>query len=168
VVTTASGRAVPEAVCSVLDTAGRQLGHGRTDAAGAFTFEAAGHADVVLVVRHPAHRPFACAVHLGEDSAEELPVDVQLLSGLRVTGVVRSLDGHQIPDARVALHDGAGAVIAATRTDEVGRYEFVDVDAGQYRLVASGYPVTGHDLTIDSGRDVQALLTLAHPDPVDA
>ncbi len=57
VVRDASGAPVAGAVWTVLDTAGRQLGHGRSDASGVFGFAAADQTDVVLVVRHPGAPP---------------------------------------------------------------------------------------------------------------
>jgi hypothetical protein len=160
---------VPGAVWTVLDTAGRQLGHGRSDAAGAFSFAAADQTDVVLVVRHAGHRPYACAVHLGGDSSgvEGLQVNVTLVSGLAVSGVVRDPDGQQVAGARVWLEDPSGGVVARTNCDADGRYSFADVRSGSYRLVAAGYRATSADLTVSSGQDVSTQLTLANADHAD-
>jgi EmrB/QacA subfamily drug resistance transporter len=169
VVRDASGAPVVGAVWTVLDTAGRQLGHGRSDDSGQFAFAAADQTDVVLVVRHPGHRPYACAVHLGAEAGGPvgLTVDVTLASGLAVSGVVRGPGGHEVPGARVWLEDGAGAVLARTSSNAAGRYEFADVPAGSYRLRATGYRPTCHDLTVHAGEDVETQLTLAHADHVD-
>jgi EmrB/QacA subfamily drug resistance transporter len=169
VVRDAAGSPVAGAVWTVLDTAGRQLGHGRSDGSGVFGFAAIGQTDVVLVVRHPGHRPYACAVHLGDDSAGVggLQVDVTLVSGMAVSGVVRGPDGHGIPGARVWLADAGGNVVVRTSCDGAGRYAFADVPAGSYRLVATGYRAGGHDLTVSQGQDVATELTLVHADPAD-
>ncbi|HEX3611721.1 MAG TPA: DHA2 family efflux MFS transporter permease subunit [Sporichthyaceae bacterium] len=166
VVRDASGAPVAGAVWTVLDTAGRQLGHGRSGADGSFAFVAVDETDVVLVVRHPGHRPYACAVHLAGDGpgSAGLQVDVTLVSGLAVTGVVRGGDGGVIPGARVWLEDPTGDVIARTAADSGGRYEFADVPSGSYRLLAAGYSATGQDLTVADGRDVEAQLTVAPAD----
>jgi hypothetical protein len=169
VVRDASGAPVAGAVWTVLDTAGRQLGHGRSDDSGGFGFAAADQTDVVLVVRHPGHRPHACAVHLGDDpgGVGGLQVDVMLVSGMAVSGVVRGPDGHEIPAARVWLEDATGGVLARTSCDGAGRYAFADVPAGSYRLRAAGYQPTGRDLRVSQGQDVATELTLVHADSAD-
>ena len=52
-----------------------------------------------------------------------------------------------LPDARVTLVDAAGNVVATATTGEDGAYAFTDLDAGDYTVIASGYPpvATGPD-----------------------
>jgi protocatechuate 3,4-dioxygenase beta subunit len=109
-------------------------------------------------------------VHLGGelDGADALQVNVTLVSGLAVSGVVRDPDGREVAGARVWLEDPAGGVVARTTCDAGGRYCFADVRSGSYRLVAAGYRTASTDLTVRAGQDVATQLTLADADHADA
>ncbi len=45
-----------------------------------------------------------------------------------------------LADARVTLIDAAGNVVATATTGEDGAYAFTDLDAGEYTVIATGYP----------------------------
>ncbi|MGO4754453.1 carboxypeptidase regulatory-like domain-containing protein, partial [Streptomyces sp. 2MCAF27] len=82
----------------------------------------------------------------------------------RVQGVVRAgADRRPLPDARVTLVDAAGNVVATATTGEDGAYAFTDLNAGDYTVIASGYPPVAGALTVQGqgvdGHDVE----LAHP-----
>ncbi|PWS39686.1 hypothetical protein DKT74_37055, partial [Streptomyces sp. ZEA17I] len=68
-----------------------------------------------------------------------------------------------LADARVTLIDAAGNVVATATTGEDGAYAFTDLDAGEYSVVATGYPPVAGAVTVTGtgidGHDVE----LSHP-----
>jgi hypothetical protein len=63
----------------------------------------------------------------------------------------------------VTLVDAAGNVVASATTGEDGMYAFTDLDAGEYTVVATGYPPVAGQLTV-TGRGVDGHdIELAHP-----
>ena len=56
-----------------------------------------------------------------------------------------------LPEARVTLIDAAGNVVATATTGTDGAYAFGDLDAGEYSLVASGYPPVATQVTVGNG-----------------
>ncbi|MYW29268.1 carboxypeptidase regulatory-like domain-containing protein, partial [Streptomyces sp. SID2119] len=68
-----------------------------------------------------------------------------------------------LADARVTLIDAAGNVVATATTGEDGAYAFTDLDAGEYSVIATGYPPVAGALTVTGtgvdGHDIE----LAHP-----
>ena len=60
--------------------------------------------------------------------------------------------------------DAAGNVVATATTGEDGAYAFTDLDAGDYTVIASGYPPVATALTV-TGRGVDDYdIELHHPD----
>jgi hypothetical protein len=94
--------------------------------------------------------------------------DVPVPGRATVNGVARTASGRPIPDARVWLEDATGAVVANTRTDDVGRYEFSDVAEGGYTLHAVGYPPATTDVVVSDSADVLIEVTLSHADSISS
>ena len=65
-------------------------------------------------------------------------------------------------DARVTLIDAAGNVVASSTTGEDGVYAFTDLDAGEYSVIATGYPPVAGSLTV-SGTGVDGHDTSSSP-----
>lgn len=64
----------------------------------------------------------------------------------------------------MTLVDAAGNVIATSTTGEDGAYAFTDLDAGDYSVIASGYPPMASALRV-TGPGVDAYdVELHHPD----
>ncbi|WP_256090866.1 SdrD B-like domain-containing protein, partial [Streptomyces griseus] len=59
--------------------------------------------------------------------------------------------------------DAAGNVVATATTGEDGAYAFTDLDAGEYAVIATGYPPVAGSLTVSGpgvdGHDIE----LVHP-----
>ena len=92
-----------------------------------------------VTVSAPGFRPAARTVETGERAGNRLEFD--LVSTARVQGTVRSAaNGGPLPDALVTLLDSAGEVVATSTTGDDGAYAFTDLDAGEYSVIASGYP----------------------------
>lgn len=161
----ATGEPVDGAMVVVTDVRGEVLATGRTGAEGYFAFDELAPGTFTVAVNAANHRPAALPVEIGGQGTTR--IEIELLSGARVQGIVRAggPDGARrpLPDARVTLVDAAGNVVATSTTGEDGAYAFTDLDAGDYTVIASGYPPVATGLVVDArgidGYDVE----LAHP-----
>jgi uncharacterized protein YfaS (alpha-2-macroglobulin family) len=167
-------RPVGEAMVVVTDIRGEVLATAKTGDDGTFTFQelAAGiggssdgtaTGQCTVAVNAPGFRPVARPVEIGTHGLTRLEIVLQ--PGARVQGTVRAGDGRRpLADARVTRIDAAGNVVATSTTGEDGAYAFTDLDAGEYTVMASGYPPVANALTVNGsgvdGYDVE----LRHPD----
>ncbi|WP_421108680.1 MFS transporter [Streptomyces sp. NEAU-S77] len=156
------GQPVDAAMVVVTDVRGEVLATGKTGEQGEFSFEELVAGTFTVAVNAPGYRPAALPVEVGSQSLTRLEIALQ--AGARVQGTVRAgADRRPLPDARVTLVDAAGNVVATATTGEDGAYAFTDLDAGDYTVIASGYPPVAGNLTVAGhgidGHDVE----LAHP-----
>ncbi|WP_329206407.1 MFS transporter [Streptomyces sp. NBC_01696] len=162
-VRTAEGSSpVQGAMVVVTDVRGDVLATGVSGDAGEFTFGELIPGSVTVAVTAAGFRPLALPVEVGGQGVTR--VDVALRSGALVRGVVRAGSGRApLNDARVTLIDAAGNVVASSTTGEDGVYAFTDLDAGEYSVIATGYPPVAGSLTVSGtgvdGHDIE----LAHP-----
>ncbi|TJZ50325.1 MFS transporter [Streptomyces piniterrae] len=160
-----TGQPVEGAMVVVTDVRGEVLATGKTGAEGFFAFDDLATGSFTVAVNAADYRPTALPVEVGGQGTTR--IEIELLSGARVQGVVRAggRSGARLPlpDARVTLVDAAGNVVATSTTGEDGAYAFTDLDAGDYTVIASGYPPVASGLSVDArgvdGYDVE----LAHP-----
>ncbi|MEX2973596.1 MFS transporter [Streptomyces sp. C184] len=158
----ATGEPVEGAMVVVTDVRGEVLATGMTGAEGHFGFDELAPGTFTVAVNAAHHRPAALPVEVGGQGTTR--IEVELLSGARVSGTVRAGGaGRPLAEARVTLVDAAGNVVATSTTGEDGAYAFTDLDAGDYTVIASGYPPVATGLAVDAhgvdGYDV----ALAHP-----
>ncbi|MBL1289205.1 MFS transporter [Streptomyces sp. For3] len=162
-VRTAEGSSpVQGAMVVVTDVRGDVLATGVSGDAGEFAFGELIPGSVTVAVTAAGFRPLALPVEVGGQGVTR--VDVALRSGALVRGVVRAGSGRApLNDARVTLIDAAGNVVASSTTGEDGVYAFTDLDAGEYSVIATGYPPVAGSLTVSGtgvdGHDIE----LAHP-----
>ncbi|WLQ41869.1 MFS transporter [Streptomyces laculatispora] len=157
-----SGSPVEGAMIIVTDVRGDVLATGKSGVTGEFAFGELVPGSVTVAVNAAGFRPMALPVEVGGQGVTR--VDAALRSGALVQGVVRAGSGlRPLPDARVTLIDAAGNVIANSTTGEDGAYAFTDLDAGEYSVIATGYPPVAGALTV-AGRGVDGHdIELAHP-----
>ncbi|TRO58306.1 MFS transporter [Streptomyces sp. IB201691-2A2] len=162
VVTAGDGAPVQGATVAVTDARGEALAAETTDAAGAFAFGELPQGDVTVIVNAAGFRPAALPVRVFGPRLARL--DVALWPGAVLRGTVRAgADRRPLTDARVTLVDKAGNVIGTATTGPDGGYVFADLDAGDYSVVAGGYPPVAAPIAVDgSGREFD--LELAHPE----
>ncbi|MGW0465719.1 MFS transporter [Streptomyces sp. NPDC003027] len=162
-VTAAEGGApVDGAMVVITDVRGEVLATGKTGADGGFSFAELVPGAVTVAVTASGYRPQALPVEIGGQGVTRL--DVALAAGAVVHGTVRAGRDHRpLADARVTLVDAAGNVAASATTDTDGAYAFADLDAGEYTLIATGYPPVAGRLSVTGagvdGHDIE----LAHP-----
>ncbi|MGW9129670.1 MFS transporter [Streptomyces sp. NPDC055681] len=157
-----SGAPVDSAMVIVTDVRGDVLATGKSTENGEFTFAELVPGAVTVAVNAAGYRPLALPVEIGGQGVTR--IDAALQSGALVQGVVRAGGAlRPLPDARVTLVDAAGNVVATSTTGEDGAYAFADLDAGEYSVIATGYPPVAGALTV-AGRGVDGHdIELAHP-----
>ncbi|GAA1667595.1 MFS transporter [Fodinicola feengrottensis] len=139
---------IPGAVLTLIDSAGRQLGRGRSGPDGAFDLPTPGRGSYVLIARAASHQPQATLVSVGDVPAH---LEVVLIGTSGLTGVVRVTGGGPLAGATVTIADGRGEVVASQLTDADGAYTFSE-------LVAATYTVA---ISADRFRPVAALVEVA-------
>ncbi|WLW58323.1 MFS transporter [Streptomyces sp. YU58] len=160
VVTAGDGTPVQGATVAVADVRGETLAAETTDAAGAFAFGELPQGDVTVIVNAPGFRPAALPVRVFGPRLARL--DVALWPGAVLRGtVLAGADRRPLADARVTLVDKAGNVIGTATTGSDGGYAFADLDAGDYSVIAGGYPPVAAAVAVEGpGRELD--LELAH------
>lgn len=153
---------VEGATVVVTDARGEVLGTGTSTEHGEFAFTELAPGAMTVAVSAAGHRPLALPVEIGGQGVTR--VEAVLRAGAVVRGAVRAgAERRPLADARVTLVDAAGHVVAGATTGADGTYAFTDLDAGQYTLVATGYPPVAGQLTVTDrgvdGHDIE----LAHP-----
>ncbi|WP_269855125.1 MFS transporter [Streptomyces sp. RPT161] len=134
-VTDGEGAPVPQAVITLIDVGGRQLGRTTTQADGRYVLDAPGSGTYVLIGSAGARQPQAATVVLGD-----APVDFDLtLSGAAgLTGAVRdATDGEPLPGALVVATDVRGEVVASGAAGVEGDFAFGELVPGSYTLAVS-------------------------------
>ncbi|WP_336321052.1 MFS transporter [Streptomyces lavendofoliae] len=156
------GEPVEGAMVIVTDVRGDVLATGTSTQDGTFAFAELVPGTVTVAVNAAGHRPLALPVEIGGQGVTR--VEALLQAGARLQGTVRAgADRRPLADARVTLVDAAGNVVATATTGEDGAYGFADLDAGEYTVIATGYPPVAGALTVAGhgvdGHDIE----LAHP-----
>ncbi|MER5358471.1 MFS transporter [Streptomyces sp. NPDC002785] len=153
---------VEGAMVIVTDVRGDVLATGTSGETGEFAFGELVPGSVTVAVNAAGFRPLALPVEIGGQGVTR--IEAALQSGALVQGVVRAGTGRlPLPDARVTLVDAAGNVVASSTTGDDGAYAFTDLDAGEYSVIATGYPPVAGALTV-AGRGVDGHdIELAHP-----
>lgn len=159
----ADGAPVADAMVIVTDVRGEVLATAKTGESGAFAFADLTPGAFTVAVNAPAFRPAALPVEVGAQGTTR--VEVELASGAHLQGVVRAgADRRPLADARVTLLDAAGNVAGTATTGEDGSYAFTDLDAGDYTLIAGGYPPVATSLTVTGQGEGEHDMELGHPD----
>ncbi|MFI6665642.1 DHA2 family efflux MFS transporter permease subunit [Streptomyces sp. NPDC050481] len=160
VVTAGDGAPVQGATVAVTDVRGEALAAETTDESGAFAFGELTQGDVTVVVNAAGFRPAALPVRVSGPRLARL--DVVLRPGAVLRGTVRAGAARRpLTDARVTLVDKAGNVIGTATTGPDGGYAFTDLDAGDYSVIAGGYPPVAAPVSLD-GPGHELDVELAH------
>lgn len=148
VVRAAGGVPVAGAMILVTDADGEVLATATAGEGGDFAFAELPDGTFTVAVNATGYRPAALPVEIGPRGTGRL--DVTLSSGARLQGTVRA-GAARLPlrDARVTLVDAEGDVVATATTGDDGRYAFSDLPAGDFTLIASGYPPAATPVGLD-------------------
>jgi uncharacterized surface anchored protein len=146
----------------VTDVRGDVLATGKSTDQGDFTFGELVPGYVTVAVNASGFRPLALPVEIRGQGVTR--IEAVLQTGALVQGTVRAGAARRpLPDARVTLIDAAGNVVGSATTGDDGAYAFADLNAGEYTVIATGYPPVAGALSV-RGRGVDAHdIELAHP-----
>ncbi|WP_163507279.1 MFS transporter [Fodinicola acaciae] len=125
---------IGDAVLTLIDSGGQQLGRGRSGPDGRFELATPGRGNYVLIARAASHQPQATMISVGDTPAS---LEVVLIGTSGLTGTVRVSGGGALAGAIVTLADGRGEVVASQPTDETGSYTFSEMVAGTYTVAVS-------------------------------
>ena len=156
------GVGVPGAMVVLTDVRGEVVATNATDADGDYGFSDLVGGSYALTVTADGYRPVAHPIVVTD--GDRVQLDVALQTGAQLSGVIRSANlGVPVPDARVTLLDGSGAVVAAGTTDIDGNYHFTDLPDGEYTVIASGYPPVAGSLRL-TGQETSHDVDLGYPE----
>lgn len=143
-----------DAVLTLTDGAGAQVGRVAQTPEGSFGFDDVAPGRYVLIVHHTGHRPRALTVRVAAGHpTPPLSVVLEPIAGVR--GVVRDPDtGAPVAAATVVALDAGGDVVATTISDPDGTYRLGGVDAAITLVVAApGADPVARGIDRDAGPD---------------
>ncbi|MFF0624263.1 MFS transporter [Streptomyces sp. NPDC004296] len=161
-VTTADGTPVRDAMVTLTDVRGEVVATARSGREGGYAIGELVAGEYTLASSAPAFRPAALPVTV--QASRETRQDVELAGGAVLRGTVRAGGGRPVEDARVTLLDAAGNVVDTATTGSDGLFRFVDLSAGEYTVVAAGYPPVATVLRVAGGGRTERDLQLGHED----
>lgn len=157
------GTAVPGAVVTLADMAGRKLAATYADLDGAYHLNAPGGGTYLVVASAPDHESIASVVSV---TASPVRHDVTIAGVGGLTGTVRQTGTcRAVADAVVTVVDAQGDVTGTVHTGREGEFSFLGLPGGDYTLVVAASPYaplaepvsvrrgaqTRHDVAVRSG-----------------
>ncbi|MFH8366838.1 MFS transporter [Streptomyces sp. NPDC018031] len=161
-VCTADGTPVRDAMVTLTDVRGEVVASTRSGREGGYVITELVAGEYTLASSAPAFRPAALPVTV--QAARETRQDIELAGGAVLRGVVRAGGGRLVEDARVTLLDAAGNVVDTVTTGPDGAFRFIDLSAGEYTVIAAGYPPVATVLQVAGGGRTERDLQLGHED----
>lgn len=161
-VTTGDGTPVRDAMVTLTDVRGEVVATTRSGREGGYVIGELVAGEYTLASSAPAFRPAALPVTV--QAARETRQDIELAGGAVLRGTVRAGGGRPVEDARVTLLDAAGNVVDTATTGPDGLFRFVDLSAGEYTVIAAGYPPVATVLQVAGGGRTERDLQLGHED----
>ncbi|WP_214406368.1 efflux RND transporter permease subunit [Pseudonocardia lacus] len=136
-VRSATGEAVA-ALVAVVAEGGEVLARDRADASGHYRLVHVPAGEQQLLVAPPSGPSAARTVQVPVTGT--VRADVDLPPSGRLTGVVRSGQGHALGDVVATVSDSEGAVVATVRTAADGSFSLSGLPEGSYTVTASAGP----------------------------
>ncbi|MFG2209686.1 MFS transporter [Streptomyces sp. NPDC048638] len=161
-VTTGDGTPVRDAMVTLTDVRGDVVATTRSGREGGYVIGELVAGEYTLASSAPAFRPAALPVTV--QASRETRQDIELAGGAVLRGTVRAGGGRPVEDARVTLLDAAGNVVDTATTGPDGLFRFVDLSAGEYTVIAAGYPPVATVLQVAGGGRTERDLQLGHED----
>ncbi|MER0483865.1 MFS transporter [Streptomyces sp. Edi2] len=161
-VTTADGTPVRDAMVTLTDVRGEVVATTRSGREGGYVIGELVAGEYTLASSAPTFRPAALPVTV--QASRETRQDIELAGGAVLRGTVRAGGGRPVEDARVTLLDAAGNVVDTATTGSDGLFRFVDLSAGEYTVIAAGYPPVATVLRMAGGGRTERDLQLGHED----
>jgi EmrB/QacA subfamily drug resistance transporter len=166
VYTAGSRQLIAGAVAALVDIRGDVVVTASTAADGRFSFVGLAQGLYTLTVMAAVVHPVAHTVEL--PGYGEVIHDIEVVARAALVGSVRTATaGAPVPEALTTLLDADGHVIGSAITDTGGEFIFDDLQAGEYTIIASGYPPVATDVQVGLGASTEAVITLGHPTLAD-
>ncbi|WP_245713801.1 MSCRAMM family protein [Nocardia vaccinii] len=153
VVTAGGGQPLAGVTITLTDTRGEVVTAGVTGDDGAYACQGTIAGTYTLVAVAEGRQPHATTLRVPESGT--LRYDIELASMAVLSGRAWS-DSDVVADAQVSVLDSTGRVVSSVFTDTEGNYRIPDLPAGDYTVVARGYPqvssqvwINGANLTHD-------------------
>ncbi|ATL66095.1 MFS transporter [Nocardia terpenica] len=144
----AHGEPLAGATVTLTDPRGEVVGAAVTAADGAYVCHGVVSGTYTLVAVADHMRPSATTLVVPDSGL--LHYDIELAAMAVLAGSAWA-DGRIVPDAQVSVLDADGELVASARTDEQGHYVVSDLPAGDYTVVARGYPPVSSRVTVSGG-----------------
>ncbi|OIJ97612.1 MFS transporter [Streptomyces sp. MUSC 14] len=126
---------VAQAVITVIDVDGRQLGRAVTGPDGGYAVSVTGPGTYVLIAAAGSRQPQAVTVLVGE---EPVVCDLALSGTVALSGVVRdAVDARPVPAALLVATDVRGEVVSSGTTAADGTFTLAELVPGSYTLVVN-------------------------------
>jgi MFS family permease len=139
----------------VLSTRGVFVARAISDGAGGFALTGVPVGEHALTAASRGGEPQASLVRVA--AHEQVDLEVAVPSAARLSGRVRAAtDGRPLREARVALLDPEGRLVASVSTDADGRYDFPDLPHGDYTVSASGFEPGEQRIAVAAGHTTSA------------
>ncbi|KOV66955.1 MFS transporter [Streptomyces sp. MMG1121] len=130
-----TGTPVPQAVITLIDVNGRQLGRAVSGPDGGYAVAAGSPGTYVLIAAAGARQPQAVTVLVGDEPVE---CDLALSGTVALTGSVRdAVHGHPLPGALLVATDVRGEVVSSGTSAADGAFLLSDLVPGGYTLVVN-------------------------------
>ncbi|WP_320773391.1 MFS transporter [Streptomyces sp. CRN 30] len=156
------GSPLPDAAVTLTDVHGQIVATTRSGPGGDYAITDVGAGEYTLAAGAHTFRPAACPVTVRP--ARETRQDLELAGGEVLRGIVRAGGGRPVEAARVTLLDLMGNVVGTLVTGADGAYCFADLSAGEYTVVACGYPPAATVLQVEGGNGTERDVHLGHED----
>jgi hypothetical protein len=124
---------------------GEVVGSAVTGSDGAYACDGMISGACTLVATAEHSQPTAATLTVPAEGELRHDVELELMAAL--VGAVRA-DGRMVSDAQVTVLDEAGGLVATARTDADGGYHVPGLPAGNYVIVARGYPPLTSKVTV--------------------
>ncbi|WBB62111.1 MFS transporter [Streptomyces sp. WMMC500] len=161
-VAAADGTPLGNVVVTLTDARGEVVASARSGHDGVYAIGELVAGEYTLAATAHGFRPAALPVSV--QAARETRQDVELAGGAVLRGTVRAYGGRPVEEARVTLLDAAGNVVDTGTTGPDGAFRFVDLSAGEYTVIAAGYPPVATVLRVEGGGRTERDLLLGHGD----
>ncbi|MBO0853576.1 MAG: MFS transporter [Nocardia sp.] len=149
VVTAGSGRPLAGVTITLTDPRGEVVAAAVTGPDGVYTCHGTVAGTYTLVAVIEGSRPHAVTLTVPDSGM--LRHDIELASlGAVLTGRARA-DSVAVANAHVSVVDSSGLLVGSAFTDAEGNFRIADLPAGDYTVVARGYPPVTDVVRLDGG-----------------
>ncbi|MEV5651062.1 MFS transporter [Nocardia sp. NPDC052254] len=140
-----SGVPVGDATVTLADIGGEVVGAAVTGADGSYLCRGVTPGTHTLVVVADGMSPRAATLTVPASGV--LHHETELTPMATLAGAVQT-QGRVVPNAQVTVMDSSGEPVGTARTDASGRYHVSALPAGEYTVVARGYPSVATTVTV--------------------